>query len=272
LYSFEQENLYVPFGGIMKTTPIKLALLLLTSFFVLFSSKLSMAASRPIITSHTPQYSDGALIVTIQWQSDNPVIKATLMAAQEQKKITLENDNRRIPEGYHGEAVISATVQQSMGSDTIVYSLQLEDEYHLKSELVQGRLTLPKQAMPGMSASPAAPAWGQNQGQIQPPQNQQAQPGQLPPIPHTGIMQQQLLPQDAGINQQQGMMPQQQGMMPQQQGMMPQQQGIMPQQQEMMPQQQGMMPQQQGMMPQQQGMMPQQQDMVPPPPPPPPPM
>ncbi|GEM_PF-3141658 len=250
----------------MKTAQSRLSLIFTSIIFVLLSFGFSIASTKPVITSHTAQYSDGALIVTVQWQSENLVTKAILMAGQEQKSMKLENDNRRIPEGYHGEAVISAPVQQSMGTDTIIYSLQLEDEYRIKSELVQGRFSLPKQTIPGMQGSSAAPAWGQSQGQIQLPQNQQTQTGQLPPVPHTGIMQQQLLPQDGTANQQQ-MMPQQQQMMPQQQQMMPPQQG-MEQQQQMMQQQQQMIPPQQGMDPQQQNMMPpQQQEIMAPPPP-----
>jgi len=158
------------------------------------------AAARPVITSHTPQYTEGALVVTVQWQSENPVMRATLTAGQEQKTVKLDDDNRRIPAGYTGEAVISAPAQRPMGSDQMFYSLQLEDEYRQKSELVQGRLTMPKQMMPGMLGSmPADDGWGQSQGRIQLPQNQQrqaGQPGQLPPVPQAGQMfQQPMLPQ-----------------------------------------------------------------------------
>lgn len=183
------------------------------------------AAARPVITSHTPQYTDGALVVTVQWQSENPVMRATLTAGQEQKIVKLEDDNRRIPYGYTGETVISAPAQRPMGSDQMFYSLQLEDEYRQKSELVQGRLTMPKQTMPGMSGSmPVDDGWGQSQGRIQLPQNQQGQAGQsgqLPPVPQTGKMFQQPM-----LSQQPDMVPGQspQSAYPQQQ--YPQQPGL----------------------------------------------
>lgn len=166
----------------------------------------ALAGARPLITSHTPQFSDGSLIVTIQWQSENPVIRATLMAGPEQKSIKLDDDNRRIPEGYRGEAVISAPVQRPMGGDVIVYSVQLEDEYRLKSELVQGRFTLPRQVMPGMPGVPVDDTWGQNQGRIQLPQ-QPTQPGQLPPVPQPGMTQQPMFAPDGTTLQQPGMVP-----------------------------------------------------------------
>lgn len=206
------------------------------------------AAARPVITSHTPQYTEGALVVTVQWQSENPVLRATLTAGQEQKTVKLEDDNRRIPDGYTGEVVISAPAQRPMGSDQMFYSLQLEDEYRLKSELVQGRLTMPKQAMPGMPGSmPVDDGWGQSQGRIQLPQHQQGQagqPGQLPPVPQTGqLFQQPLSPQQPGMVPGQPAYPQQQ--YPQQ---YPQQSG-MPAPLPAQPYQPGVIPAQPGMMP-----------------------
>lgn len=169
----------------------------------------ALAGARPVITSHTPQFSDGSLIVTIQWQSENPVMRATLMAGPEQKSIKLDDDNRRIPEGYRGEAVISAPVQRPMGGDVVVYSVQLEDEYRLKSELVQGRFTLPRQLMPGMPGMPGDDAWGQSQGRPQLPQRPQQplQPGQLPPVPQPGMTQQPMFAPDGSALQQPGMLP-----------------------------------------------------------------
>lgn len=225
------------------------------------------AATRPVITSHSPQYTDGALVVTVQWQSENPVIRATLSAGQEQKTVKLDDDNRRIPGGYTGEAVITVPVQRPMGSDQMFYSLQLEDEYRLKSELVQGRLTMPKQTMPGIPGSmPVDDGWGQGQGRIQLPQRQQGQSGQtgqLPPVPQTGQMFQQPM-----LSQQPGMVPGQspQPVYPQQ---YPQQSG-MPAPLPAQPYQPGVMspPQMQpGMVP---GSVPQATGMTPPPPLPPP--
>ena len=232
----------------MRRLSHRLIMVLLGVVSLVWTAAAAWAAARPVIISHTPQYTEGALVVTVQWQSENPVLRATLTAGQEQKTVKLEDDNRRIPDGYTGEVVISAPAQRSMGSDQMFYSLQLEDEYRLKSELVQGRLTMPKQVMPGMPGSmPVDDGWGQNQGRIQLPQHQPGQtgqPGQLPPVPQTGqLFQQPISPQQPGMSP--GVQPPQVAY-PQQQ--YPQQPGVaMPP--TGMPYQPGVVPAQPGMMP-----------------------
>lgn len=255
----------------MRQLPYRLMMVLLVGVSLLWGAA-ALAAAKPVITSHTPQYTDGALVVTVQWQSENPVIRAILTVGQEQKIVKLEDDNHRIPDGYTGEVVINAPAQRPMSSDQMFYSLQLEDEYRLKSDLMQGRLTLPKQVMPGMPGSmPVDDGWGQSQGRIQLPQYQQGQagqPGQLPPVPQTGQMFQQPM-----LSQQPGMMPGQspQPVYPQQQypQQYPQQSGMgVPS--PVQPYQSGMLPPPQvqpGMMP---GSIPQTTSVTPPPPLPPP--
>lgn len=196
---------------------IKTSWIVIITFGCIFllSSAASVLAARPVITSHTPQYSNGALIVTVQWQSDNPVMKATLLAGSEQKSIKLDDENRRIPAGYHGEGVISTQIQGVSASSVIVYALQIEDEYRQKSELIQGRFILPVQA--AVTGAPTGGGttgdnWGMLQERIKLPPTQQSQAAQSTAqpaaVPQLDVMHQPLLPADqAGVSQGQTAMP-----------------------------------------------------------------
>lgn len=196
----------------MRLVTVRLKIVVTSVLILLLSSDFCYAV-RPIITSHTPQYSNGALSVNIQWQSENPVMKATLVTGQDQITSRLEDENRRIPGGFHGEALISAQVQNSMAGSYVSYSLQIEDEYRQKSEIVVGRFVLPNQAIPpGATAAENTNAFGINQGNLNLslPYSGQAQQGvQLPAIP-----QQQVLPPNNVGGAHTGALPAQQDLSP----------------------------------------------------------
>lgn len=113
------------------------------------------AAELPDVVRHEAQYLDGAVSVTVEWQSANPVTKVRVTAGREQKETPVDEfDNRRNPQGYQGEVTVQVPFYQLSGQAVIPYLIQLEDDTHQKSALVNGRITVPVAAVSSPYPSP----------------------------------------------------------------------------------------------------------------------
>ncbi len=107
---------------------------------VLICGGLAAAADKPVIISHSAQYLDRSLHLSLQWQSTEPVLTAYLSAGTETRKLKVEDaENRRVSGGYTGEVQVTIPVEVFLYQKDISYVLQVEDLLRQKSELVTGK-------------------------------------------------------------------------------------------------------------------------------------
>ena len=132
--------------------------------FVFLAATPLFAAEKPDIISHTAQFLDRALHVTLQWQSTNPVTLVRISAGREAKEVKVdEYDNRRVPGGYTGEVTVNIPVDAVLYQKDVAYVLQLEDDLRLKSELVTGKALLLAMSSPyGQMGHGQQDTWGQD--------------------------------------------------------------------------------------------------------------
>jgi len=108
---------------------------------ILLAATLAMGRERPQIVRHDANYLDRALVLTIHWQSPNPVTTVRAYVGNLKKEIKVdEYDNKRNQDGYWGEATIELKVEPGQYQDAIPYLLQIEDDLKQKSEQVSGKL------------------------------------------------------------------------------------------------------------------------------------
>lgn len=135
------------------------------------------AAGKPDIIRHEGTYLERTLHVIVQWQSANPVVKVRITAGREAKEIKVdEYDNKRNPAGYEGEVTVVVPVDPAMFQVNVPYVVQLEDDLLQRSNLINGRVDLPKTEFAGGGMMPhhgGGDAWGQGHVRA----NVTAQPG-----------------------------------------------------------------------------------------------
>ncbi len=137
---------YLQRGKTMGTRYLLLRRMLTLLFLICLPGHLP-AAELPDVVRHEAQYLDGAVSVTVEWQSANPVTKVRVTAGREQKETQVDEfDNRRNPQGYQGEVTVQVPFYQQSGQGAIPYLIQLEDDTHQKSAPVNGRITVPAAA------------------------------------------------------------------------------------------------------------------------------
>lgn len=99
-----------------------------------------LAAQKPVIVSHSAQYLDRSLHLSLQWQSSEPVLAAYFSAGTETRKIKVNDaENRSVPGGYTGEVSVTIPVDISLYQRDVSYVLQVEDLLYRKSELIVGK-------------------------------------------------------------------------------------------------------------------------------------
>mgnify|MGYP000847785038 CR=1 FL=1 len=134
---------------------------------LVFVPLLLYAQGKPNIISHDAQYLDGAVKITVRWQSPNPVLLVSIFAGSEQKDIKVdEYDNIRNRDGYTGEVGALIKLSSTPATDSISYVVQVQDDLRQKSEQVVGKIKVPVASSVLIAQQPA-------QGIIQ----QQAAPG-----------------------------------------------------------------------------------------------
>lgn len=112
---------------------------IVAGFIMLTAGVNSLAAERPEIIRHDVTRLENGLNFNIMWQSANPVTRVVISAGREQKEIRVdEYDNRRNPDGYSGE--VSAIVTSEGITNTLQYTIQLEDDIRLRSEPLAGKI------------------------------------------------------------------------------------------------------------------------------------
>ena len=168
---------------------------------LVFVPLLLYAQGKPNIISHDAQYLDGAVKITVRWQSPNPVLLVSIFAGSEQKDIKVdEYDNIRNRDGYTGEVGALIKLSSTPATDSISYVVQVQDDLRQKSEQVVGKIKVPvassvliaQQPAQGIIQQQVAPGIqiGIQQGlviggqagvqpEVQPAQPQAGQPGDM---------------------------------------------------------------------------------------------
>lgn len=119
----------------------RLAAASLVATAILLDASLAAGRERPQIVRHDANYLDRALVLTIHWQSPNPVAFVRAYVGNLKKELKVdEYDNKRNQDGYWGEATIELKVEPGQYQDAIPYLLQVEDDLKQKSEQVSGKL------------------------------------------------------------------------------------------------------------------------------------
>ncbi len=124
---------------------------------ILFAASPAPGLERPRIVRHDANYLDRALVLTIHWQSPNPVATVRAYVGNLKKEIKVdEYDNKRNQDGYWGEATIELKVEPGQYQDAIPYLLQIEDDLKQKSEQVSGKLKV----VAARAGEPPDDGWG----------------------------------------------------------------------------------------------------------------
>ncbi len=116
------------------------------------------AGEKPEITRHDATYLDRGVSIIVQWHSTNPVTRVVISAGREQKEIKVdEYDNRRNAYGYSGE--VSALIPIESGgfgqpAAPFQYTVQIEDDLRLRSDVVSAKIAPPAVAGGGMPPPP----------------------------------------------------------------------------------------------------------------------
>jgi len=120
-------------------------------FFIFVSSLLcaatSDAARKPEIVSHDAKLLQKAISISVKWQSQYPVVLATMSAGKGSKEIELDeyDDNTKDARGFHGEASLVIEIEEiGYSEDEVQYVIQLEDELGRKSRRVTGQIKIDK--------------------------------------------------------------------------------------------------------------------------------
>jgi len=120
-------------------------------FFVFVSLFLcaanSDAARKPEIVSHDAKLLQKAISISVQWQSQYPVVLATVSAGKGSKEIELDeyDDNIKDARGFHGEASLVIEIGEiGYLDEEVQYVVQLEDDLGRRSRRVTGQIKLDK--------------------------------------------------------------------------------------------------------------------------------
>jgi len=157
-------------------------------FLVILISILAITApghtgTRPQVTRVDAVYVDAGASMRIQWHSEEPVMKAYISIGTERRTVEIDfRDNRRNPSGFSGEATALVPMAPGMGGAS-AYTVQVEDEFRTKSELVTG--VIAGQRQQGMQ--PPDDNWGHDRLSRPSPGLRTGAPGQ-PGIPQGGMM------------------------------------------------------------------------------------
>lgn len=115
--------------------------LMLSVLPFLLTASLSFGGEKPQIVRYDANYLDRALVLTVHWQSPNPVTLVRAYVGNLKKELKVdEYDNKRNQDGYGGEATIELKVEPGQYQDSIPYLLQVEDDLRQKSDQVAGKL------------------------------------------------------------------------------------------------------------------------------------
>jgi hypothetical protein len=158
----------------------KIMAVVTTAVLTMFS--ILHAAEKPEIVRHDATYLEKGVSIVVQWQSANPVTRVVISAGKDQKEIKVdEYDNRRNAYGYSGEVSALIPVDSVAGGFgpppgpvPFQYTLQLEDDLRLKSDVIFGKVAPPAIA-----------------GGMMPPPGGMMPPGMMPPgmmLPPGGMM------------------------------------------------------------------------------------
>lgn len=100
----------------------------------------ALAREKPRIVRHEASYLDQMVVIILQWQSPNPVVRITAFVGNRKQEVKVdEYDNRRNQDGYWGEVTVEVPAAPSATPDAIPYILQVEDDLRQKSERISGR-------------------------------------------------------------------------------------------------------------------------------------
>ncbi|PJC74716.1 MAG: hypothetical protein CO013_03845, partial [Syntrophobacterales bacterium CG_4_8_14_3_um_filter_58_8] len=123
----------------------KIGLYLSAILAVLCLTGIDAEAKKPEITRYDAQYLDTQVSVNLQWQSSEAVVLVRVAAGSEVKEIKIDPyDNKKTRSGYTGEvnAVLETGVLEDQ--ESIPYTIQVEDEDGQKSNLVSGKVLIPR--------------------------------------------------------------------------------------------------------------------------------
>jgi len=112
---------------------------------------------KPQIVRHEANVLEHAVIMIIQWQSPNPVVRVTATVGGRKKEVEVDPyNNQRNQDGYWGEVTLEVKSGRALETDGIPYILQVEDDLRQKSELVKGKA----QGSAAESHSSGEDTWG----------------------------------------------------------------------------------------------------------------
>ncbi|UCG38811.1 MAG: hypothetical protein JSV00_00830 [bacterium] len=101
----------------------------------------SYAGERPEIIRLDASYTENAVRINVHWQAANPIALLHAVIGGETREIKVDPyENRRNPDGYSGESVITLNVPPPSGGNGIPYVVQIEDDLRQKSEQVTGNI------------------------------------------------------------------------------------------------------------------------------------
>ena len=102
---------------------------------------LAHAGEKPEIIRLDARYAENLVRINVHWQSANPVALIHAIIGSETQEIRVDPyDNRRNPDGYEGESVVTLNISASPGTEDISYVVQIEDDLRQKSEQVTGKV------------------------------------------------------------------------------------------------------------------------------------
>jgi len=109
--------------------------------FLLLSAAPAGARAKPRIVRHEANYLEQTVVIVVEWQSPNPVVRVTAHVGGQKQEIQVDPyDNRRNQDGYWGEATVEVQAGQPSGEEGIAYLLEVEDDLRQKSERVRGKV------------------------------------------------------------------------------------------------------------------------------------
>ena len=108
---------------------------------LLLTPSSAFARGKPQIVQHEASFLEQSVVIVLQWQSPNPVVRVTAHVGGQKQVVEVDPyDNRRNQDGYWGEVTVEVQAGQPSGTDGIPYILQVEDDLRQKSERIKGKV------------------------------------------------------------------------------------------------------------------------------------
>lgn len=121
---------------------------------------LAHAGEKPEIIRLDARYAENLVKINVHWQSANPVALIHAIIGSETQEIRVDPyDNRRNPDGYSGESVITVNTSTGPGGAGIPYVVQIEDDLRQKSEQVTGKVKTVVAGGGGGGAGSGSESW-----------------------------------------------------------------------------------------------------------------